>query len=125
MEACCAAQAERRAANTATADASAAAAAAAASTPAAAVAATESVSSASSPLITIMASTSPLKCPVLPDGRILTAAFVGMDKDRFSSMFADNVQVLFASGSDCKIHPGMTFPCRRWNSAPTARRALL
>jgi len=52
-----------------------------------------------------MASTSPPKCPVLPDGRALTAAFVGMDKDRFSLMFADDVQVLCASGSDCKIHP--------------------
>jgi hypothetical protein len=27
-----------------------------------------------------------------------------MDKDRFSSMFADDVQVLCASGFDCKIH---------------------
>jgi hypothetical protein len=99
-----AAQAERRAANTATATASAAAAAT--STPAPVAAATESASSVSSPLITIMASTSPPKCPVLPDGRALTAAFVGMDKDRFSSMFADDVQVLCASGSDCKIHPG-------------------
>ena len=51
-----------------------------------------------------MASTSPPKCPVLPDGGALTAAFVGMDKDRFSSMFADDVQVLCAY--DCKIHPG-------------------
>ena len=107
LEACRAAQAERRAANTATAAASVAAAAAAASTAAAAAAApTKSASSASSPLITIMASTSPPKCPVLPDGRALMAAFVGMDKDRFSSMFADDVQVLCASGSDCKIHPG-------------------
>ncbi len=81
-------------------------AAAAASTPAAAVAATESASSASSPLITIVASTSPPKCPVLPDDRALTAAFVGMDKDRFSLMFAEDVQVLCTSGSDCKIHPG-------------------
>ncbi len=47
----------------------------------------------------------PKKCPVLPDGHILTAAFVGMDKDRFSSMFIDNYQVIFPSGSDCKIHP--------------------
>ena len=53
-----------------------------------------------------MASTSPPKCPVLPDGLALTAAFVGMDKDRFSLMFAEDVQVLCASGSDCKIHPG-------------------
>jgi hypothetical protein len=29
-----------------------------------------------------------------------------MDKDRFSSMFAKDVQVLCASGSDCKVHPG-------------------
>ena len=56
LEAHRAAQAERRAANTATAAAPAAAAAAAASTPAAAAAATESASSASSPLITIMVS---------------------------------------------------------------------
>jgi hypothetical protein len=55
-----------------------------------------------------MASTSPPtspKCPVLPDGRAITAAFVGMDKDRFSSMFANDVQILCVSGSDCKIHP--------------------
>ena len=106
LEARRAAQAERRAANTGTAAAPVAAAAAAASTPAAAAAAaTESASSASSP---IMASTSPPtspKCPVLPDGRAITAAFVGMDKDRFSSMFADDVQILCVSGSDCKIHP--------------------
>ena len=29
-----------------------------------------------------------------------------MDENRFSSMFADNVHVLCASGSDCKVHPG-------------------
>jgi len=29
-----------------------------------------------------------------------------MDKDRFSLMFAEDVQVLCTSGSDCKIHPG-------------------
>ena len=60
--------------------------------------------SASSLLITVMASTPP-QCPVLPDGRALTTAFVGMDEDRFSSMSADNVQVLCASGSDCKVQP--------------------
>jgi hypothetical protein len=106
LEACRAAQAERQAADTATAAPSAVAAAAVASTPAAAAAATKSASSVSSPLITIMSSTSPPKCPVLPDGLALTAAFVGMDKDRFSSVFANDVQVLCASGSDCKIHPG-------------------
>jgi hypothetical protein len=48
----------------------------------------------------------PEKCPVLPDGRVLTAAFVGMDKDRFSSMFIEDHQVIYTSGSDCKIHTG-------------------
>ena len=104
LEAYCAAKAERRASsNTATGATSVAAAAAAAST--AAAAATGRASSASSQLITIMASIPP-KCPVLPDSRALTAAFVVMDEDRFSLMFAENVQVLCASGSDCKVHPG-------------------
>jgi hypothetical protein len=66
--------------------------------------------SAPPPLITIMVSTPPPKCPVLPDGRALTAAFVGMDEDRFSSMFANDVQVLCASWSDCKVHSGLS--CR-------------
>jgi hypothetical protein len=48
----------------------------------------------------------PKKCPVLPDGRVLTAAFVGMDKERFSSMIIKDHQVICALGSDCKIHPG-------------------
>jgi hypothetical protein len=48
----------------------------------------------------------PKKCPVLSDGRILTAAFVGMDEDRFSSMFIEVHQVICALGSDCKIHAG-------------------
>ena len=84
------------------------AAAASATSPAAAVAAaaTERASPASSPLITIMVSTPSPKCPVLPDGRALTAAFVGMDKNSFSSMFTDNVEILRASGSYCKVHPG-------------------
>ena len=104
LEAYRAAKAERRASsNTATGAASVAAAAAAAST--AAAAATGRASSASSQLITIMASIPP-KCPVLPDSRALTAAFVVMDEDRFSLIFTKDVQVLCASGSDCKVHPG-------------------
>jgi hypothetical protein len=47
----------------------------------------------------------PKKCPVLPDGGILTAAFVGMDKDRFSPMFIKDHQVICTLGSDCKICP--------------------
>jgi hypothetical protein len=46
----------------------------------------------------------PEKCPVLSDGRILTAAFVGMDEDRFSSIFIEDHQVICAMGSDCKIY---------------------
>jgi hypothetical protein len=48
----------------------------------------------------------PKKFPVLLDGRALTAAFVGMDEDRLSSMFIEDHQVICASGSDCKIHAG-------------------
>ncbi len=44
--------------------------------------------------------------PTLPDGHVLMAAFVGMDKDRFSLMFINDLQVICASGSDCKVHPG-------------------
>ena len=103
---CRAAQAERQAANTASAAVSAVAAAAAASTVAAA--ASERASLASPPLITIMASNPLPKCPVLPDGCVFTSAFVGMNENRFSSisMFANDVQVLCASGSDCKVHCG-------------------
>ncbi len=55
-----------------------------------------------------MTSILPLKkCPVLPDSHVLTAAFVGMDEDRFSSMFIKDHQVICASGSDCKIHAGV------------------
>ncbi len=53
-----------------------------------------------------MVSELPPDCPTLPDGRILTAALVGMDKDRFSSMFLDDIQVHCASGSSCNIHAG-------------------
>ena len=34
------------------------------------------------------------------------AALVGMDENRFSSTFADDVQFFCASGSDCKVHSG-------------------
>jgi hypothetical protein len=36
----------------------------------------------------------------------LTAALVGMDKDRFNSMFLDGIQVRCASGSSCNVHAG-------------------
>ena len=52
----------------------------------------------------IMVSELPPNCPTLLDGRILTATLVGMDKDRFSSMFLDGIQVRCASGSSCNIH---------------------
>jgi hypothetical protein len=51
----------------------------------------------------IMVSELPPNCPTLPDGRILTAALIGMDKDRFSSMFLDGIQVRCASGSSCSV----------------------
>jgi hypothetical protein len=41
----------------------------------------------------IMVSILSPNCPTLPDGRVLTAALVGMDKDRFNSMFLDGIQV--------------------------------
>ena len=34
------------------------------------------------------------------------AKLVGMDKDRFSSMFLDGIQVRCASGSSCNVHAG-------------------
>ena len=54
----------------------------------------------------IMVSILPPNCPTLPDARALTAAFVGMDKDRFNSMFLDGIQVCCASGSSCNVHAG-------------------
>ncbi len=54
----------------------------------------------------IMVSELPPDCPPLPDGHVLMAALVGMDKDRFSSMFLDGIQVRCASGSSCNIHTG-------------------
>jgi hypothetical protein len=53
-----------------------------------------------------MVSELPPDCPTLPDGRVLTAAFVGMDEGRFSSMFLDGIQVRCASGSSCNVHAG-------------------
>jgi hypothetical protein len=54
----------------------------------------------------IMVSKLAPNCPTLPDGRILMAALVGMDKDRFSSMFLDGIQVRCAYGSSCNVHAG-------------------
>jgi hypothetical protein len=54
----------------------------------------------------IMVSELPPDCPTLPDGRVLTATLVGMDKDRFSSMFLDGIQVRCASGSSCNVPTG-------------------
>jgi hypothetical protein len=51
-----------------------------------------------------MVSELPPDCPTLSDGRILTAALVGMDECRFSSMFLDGIQVRCASGSSCNVH---------------------
>ena len=53
-----------------------------------------------------MVSKLPPDCPTLPDGRVLTATLVGTDKDRFSSMFLDGIQVRSASGSSCNVHAG-------------------
>jgi hypothetical protein len=53
-----------------------------------------------------MVSELPPDCPTLPDGRVLMATLVGMDKDRFSSMFLDGIQVRCASGSSCNVHAG-------------------
>ena len=53
-----------------------------------------------------MLSELPLGCPTLPDGRVLTAALVGMDEGTFSSMFLDGIQVHCASGSSCNVHAG-------------------
>ena len=36
----------------------------------------------------------------------MTAALVGMDKDRFNSMFLDGIQVRCKSGSSCNVHAG-------------------
>ena len=52
----------------------------------------------------IMVSDLPPNCSTLPDGHVFTAAFVGMDKDRFSSMFLNDIQVRCASGSSCNVH---------------------
>jgi hypothetical protein len=89
-----------------------------------------------SPLFVIMVSNLPHKCHVLPDGHVITAAFVGMDKDRFCSMFINGLQVSCASGSDswlamsANVSVGCTrqtidiFVCRRHvgNVVPTRRR---
>ncbi len=53
----------------------------------------------------------PPDCPTLPDGRVLAAALVGMEDDRFRSMFLNGIQVCCASGSSCNVHP---------NAAPVA-----
>ena len=53
-----------------------------------------------------MVSELPPDCPTLPDGRVLTAALVGMDAGRFNSMFLDGIQVRCSSGSSCNIHAG-------------------
>jgi hypothetical protein len=53
-----------------------------------------------------MVSELPPDCPTLPDGRVLTAALVGMDEAGFSSMFPDGIQVCCASGSSCNVHAG-------------------
>ncbi len=56
-----------------------------------------------------MVSELPPDCPTLPDGRILSAALVGMDEDRFRSMFLDGIQVCCASGSSCNVHASADF----------------
>jgi hypothetical protein len=47
----------------------------------------------------------PPDCHTLPDGRVLTAALVGMEDNRFGSMFLNGIQVCCASGSSCNVHP--------------------
>jgi hypothetical protein len=53
----------------------------------------------------IMVTALPPNCPTLPDCRVLTAALVGMEDDRFGSMFLNGIQVCCASGSNCNVHP--------------------
>ena len=52
----------------------------------------------------IVASELPPDCPTLPDGCNLTAALVGMDEDRFSSIFLNDIQIRCVSGSSCNVH---------------------
>jgi hypothetical protein len=47
----------------------------------------------------------PPNCPTLPDGCVLMAALVGMEDDRFGSMFLNGIQVCCTSGSSCNVHP--------------------
>jgi hypothetical protein len=46
----------------------------------------------------IMVTALPPDCPTLPDGRVLMAALVGMEGNRFGSMFLNGIQVFCASG---------------------------
>ncbi len=59
----------------------------------------------------IMVTALPPDCATLPDGRVLTAALVRMEDDRFSSMFLNGIQVCCASGSSCNVIP-MRLPLR-------------
>ena len=53
-----------------------------------------------------MVSDLPPNCPTfLPDGRVLAAALVRMEDDRFSSMFLNGIQAFCASGSSFNVHP--------------------
>ena len=69
----------------------------------------------------IMVSELPPDCPTLPNGRILMAALVRMDEDRFSSMFLDGIQVRCTSVSSCNVQAGADsvekFPHRCMNCA--------
>ena len=53
----------------------------------------------------IMVTALPPDCPTLPDGHVLTAALVGMEDNRYGSMFLNGIKVCCAFGSSCNIHP--------------------
>jgi hypothetical protein len=53
----------------------------------------------------IMVTALPPDCPTLLDGRVLMAALVGMEDNKFGSMFLNVIQVCCASGSSCNVQP--------------------
>ncbi len=52
----------------------------------------------------IMVTALPPDCPTLPDGRVLMAALVGMEGDKFGLMFLNGIEVCCTSGSSCNVH---------------------
>ena len=70
-----------------------------------------------------MVSALPPDCPTLPDGRVLTAALVGMDEGRFSSMFLDGIGTLAPLGGTLALAVGGA--CVGGGGARNARVVLL